>query len=56
MTDEVINYGKGQQIRKADIIPVDGTWIHVCPQQQNALMGIGQGEECNWCGATEDSE
>ena len=30
-------------------------WDHWCPVE-NSMMGIGKGEECNWCGQDEDYE
>ena len=30
----------------------DGLWDHYCPVEK-ALMGVGKGEPCNWCGAVE---
>jgi hypothetical protein len=30
----------------------DLTWEHYCTVEAS-LMGVGKGEECNWCGETE---
>jgi hypothetical protein len=30
----------------------DLTWEHYCTAEAS-LMGVGKGEECNWCGETE---
>ena len=30
-------------------------WEHWCPVE-NSMMGIGKGEECNWCGQDEEYE
>ena len=30
-------------------------WDHWCPVE-NSIMGIGKGEECNWCGQDEEYE
>lgn len=55
---EVYHYGPHmeKQIREEDIIPVDGMWIHVCAADRNALMAVGKGEPCNYCGAREHEQ
>ena len=30
-------------------------WKHYCREEQEELE-VGDGEECNWCGATEDCD
>jgi hypothetical protein len=30
-------------------------WDHYCPVEETE-MSVGKDEECNWCGATEDSD
>jgi hypothetical protein len=30
-------------------------WKHYCPVEETD-MDIGEDEECNWCGATEEDE
>lgn len=30
------------------------TWDHDCPEEGH--IGVGKGEVCNWCGATEPAE
>ena len=30
-------------------------WKHYCPIEETD-MEVGKGEECNWCGATEDED
>ena len=30
-------------------------WDHYCPIEETE-MSVGKHEECNWCGATEDSD
>jgi L,D-peptidoglycan transpeptidase YkuD (ErfK/YbiS/YcfS/YnhG family) len=36
-------------------LPKDKMWDHYCPVEETE-MSIGKDEECNWCGATEDSD
>ena len=33
----------------------DGMWQHSCTVEM-AVMWVGKGEECNWCGAKEGDE
>ena len=30
----------------------DDMWEHYCPHEKT-VMWVGKGEECNWCGQTE---
>jgi len=30
-----------------------GLWEHYC-EMEHATIGVGKGEECNWCGKTEE--
>ena len=36
-------------------LPKDKMWKHYCPVEETE-MEVGKGEECNWCGATEDCD
>ena len=39
--------GKNQKHKQEDL-----TWEHYCTVEASK-MGVGKGEECNWCGETE---
>ena len=45
-------FGKKEQIRG---VAHDGMWQHSCTVEM-AVMWVGKGEECNWCGARENDE
>ena len=45
-------FGKKEQLRE---VADDGLWQHSCTVEM-AVMWVGKGEECNWCGARENDE
>ena len=43
--------------KEGELIKEDGHWMwyHLCPVEKMEMF-IGKGEECSWCGATENKE
>ena len=41
---------KGNMLREVNY---DGMWQHSCTVEM-AVMWVGKGQECNWCGETEE--
>ena len=45
----------GKEDKMLREVNYDGMWQHSCTVEM-AVMWIGKGEECNWCGAKEEDD